>query len=63
LADRWRCIVICEGMKGILDSTGEAIMKPIISAFLAMIIALFGFGFRAMGQSIKVGVVTPLTGR
>jgi branched-chain amino acid transport system substrate-binding protein len=50
-------------MKGILDSTGEAIMKPIISAFLAMIIALFGFGFRAMGQSIKVGVVTPLTGR
>ena len=35
-------------------------MKPIISA-LAIIIALFGSDFVAMGQSIKVGVVTPLT--
>ena len=38
-------------------------MKPIISAFLAMQIALLGFGFAATAQSIKVGVVTPLTGR
>src|SRR5262245_44485225 len=45
-------------MKG--DS--EAIMKPIVSA-LAIIIALFGSAFVAIGQSIKVGVVTPLTGR
>jgi branched-chain amino acid transport system substrate-binding protein len=38
-------------------------MKPIVSAFFAMQIAWLGFGVAAMGQSIKVGVVTPLTGR
>ena len=38
-------------------------MKPIVSAFFAMQIALLGFGVAAMGQTIKVGVVTPLTGR
>ena len=38
-------------------------MKPIVSAFFAMQIAWLGFGVAAMGQTIKVGVVTPLTGR
>ena len=38
-------------------------MKSIVSAFFAMQIAWLGFGVAAMGQTIKVGVVTPLTGR
>ena len=38
-------------------------MKPIVSAFFAMQIAWLGFGVAAMGQTIKVGVVAPLSGR
>jgi len=38
-------------------------MKPIISPFLIMLIAWLGFDAAATAQSIKIGVVTPLTGR
>ena len=64
-AQPYRALLGCarEDMKGILDSIGEAIMKPIVSVFFAMQITWLGFGVAAMGQTIKVGVVTPLTGR
>ena len=55
--------MIAKVQKGTVNFDSGAIMKPIISVFLATIITLFGFDSAAMGQSIKVGVVTPLTGR
>ena len=38
-------------------------MRRVTLMWLAVVAVLFGFGFEAFGQTIKVGAVVPLTGR
>jgi ABC-type branched-chain amino acid transport systems, periplasmic component len=38
-------------------------MRRVILISLAAVVALFGFGSKVIGQTVKVGAVVPLTGR